>query len=166
VAKAGFATLIALVAFVYVSIAIGTQDYLWFLGSRIGTPRRITVHINGHSVQLGPGDPGFEEVHNALRATISQIRGYPQGIGISEETLSDYRETYWSVKAEYDEPIRLRSRFRFGEPTELLLPLTGRHTEHNVLFLGRDGKYYTGPSLRSTGEVQRVLAEHDLAPDD
>lgn len=158
------AAVVAIVVLVYVAVSIGTEDFLWFLQRTSSAPVEIQVHFDGQTVVLGLDDPRFQDISNVIRLTVTQVEGYAQRLGLSDRSLDDYRTLYWSVEALYEEPLILHSRFRFGQPDQLLIPLTGRHTEQNVTFLAQDGNFYTGPSVASTVELQRTLRSYGLAP--
>jgi hypothetical protein len=158
------AAVVAIVVLVYIAVAIGTEDFLWFLQRTRSTPVEIQVHFDGQTEILTATDPRFEDINDAIRLTVTQVEGYPQRLGLSEQSLADYRQVYWSVEALYEEPLVLHSRFRFGEPDHLLIPLSGRHTEQNITFLAQNEIFYTGPSLASTVELQRTLRSYGLAP--
>jgi len=162
--RAILAAVIAIGVVVYIAVSIGTADFLWFLQRSGGTPVEIQVHFDGQTTLLTPADPQFQDIANAIRITIGKVEGYAQQIGLSEKSLDDYRQIYWSVEAVYTEPLVLHSRFRFGRPTQLLIPLTGRHTEQNITFLAQNESFYTGPSVASTVELQRTLRQYGLAP--
>ncbi|MGB0389565.1 MAG: hypothetical protein ACPGWR_32495 [Ardenticatenaceae bacterium] len=162
--RAILVTIFAILVVAYVSIAIGTGDYLWFLQSALEDPERIVINFEGQAVTLKQNDANFQDVSNALKVTMSNTYGFAQNVGLSDETLQDYRAHYWSVEAFYAQPVRLHSRFRFGELRQIILPLSGRHSDQNILFLGQNEQFYTGPSLKSTTELQRTLREYDLAP--
>jgi len=162
--RAMAAAVIAIGLVVYFVIAVSTADFLWFLQQTRGVPIQIQVHFDGQTVILDEGDPRFQDIANALRLTITKIEGYAQQIGLSDRSLQDYREIEWSVEVFYADPLILHSRFRFGKPTQLLIPLSGRHTEQNITFLAQNGSFYTGPSVASTVELQRTLRQYGLAP--
>lgn len=162
--RALIATLFAIVVLVYATIAIGTSDYLWFLKRVPADPLEIVIHFDGQTVSLEQSDANFMDISNALKLTITQLYGYPQSVGLSSQTLQNYREHDWSIEAFYDEPLRLHSQFRFGEPRQLILPLSGRHAEQNIMFLGLEEQFYTGPSLKNTQELKRTLRDYGFAP--
>lgn len=164
--RALVAILFAIVVLVYFSIAIGTGDFLWVLQRPPTDPVEIRVHFEGQTVSIWPSEPHFLDISNAIKLTITQIYGYPQNLGLSERTLQDYRQRDWSIEAFYKEPLLLHSRFRFGAPHQFILPLNGRHAEQNILFLGQEEQFYTGPSLKTTQELKRTLREYGLAPEE
>jgi hypothetical protein len=148
----------------YGVVAIGTNDPFWFLQRASGSPAQIAIHIEGETVWLLPDDPAFAEVSHVLQATLSKTMGYNQFLGLSEQSLLDYRTQEWTFEAFYTEPLTLHSQFRFGEPHQVFIPLSGGHAENNAFFLGNEDNLYAGPYLESTLELRRTLEDLSLAP--
>lgn len=146
-------------AIVFCVSAMANTDPLWFLPYSNVTPAYIVVHQNGCNVTLLPGQSGFDEMTAALNQSLSQIDGYEMGFGLSPESLKEYREKERSVEVYFDKPIKIHVPYRFGDPSNLLIPLTGAFAETRTLFGGRDGDYWGGALRLKTTEPVRRAAE-------
>lgn len=148
----------------YGVVALGTGDPLWVLQKATGAPTEIIVYLEGEQHVIRAGDPGFDDLSYALQTTLSETRGYNQFLGISDQTLADYRQVYWAVEARYSDPLVLHSQYRFGNPRQALIPLSGRHADRQVVFLGNNDVFAAGPYLDDVLQLRRTLETHSLAP--
>ncbi len=155
-----FAIALVVGAVVFCSGALANADPLWFLPYSNETPAYIVVHQDGCSVTILPGQSGFDELTAALNQALSQIDGYEQGFGLSADSLKEYRSGKERVVEVYfDKPIKIHVPYRFGDPSNLLIPLTGPFAETRTLFGGRDGDYWGGALRLKTTEPVRRAAE-------
>lgn len=146
------------IAFCGGSLANG--DPLWFLPYSNVTPAYIVVHQNGCDVTLLPGQSGFDEMRSALNETLSQIDGYESGFGLTLESLNDYRKKERTVESYFDKPIKIHVPYRVGEPTNILIPITGYFADTRSIFSGREGDYWAGAlRLKTTEPVKRAAEQ-------
>ncbi len=146
-------------AIVFCMGALANVDPLWFLPYSNEMPAYIIVYQNDCKVTILPGQSGFEEFAAALNQTLSQIDGYEPGFGLSVESLKEYREKERAVEAYFDKPIKIHVPYRFGDPSNILIPITGYFAETRSLFGGRDGDYWSGALRLKTIEPLRRAAE-------
>ena len=147
----GFVSIVAVIAF-------AAQDPLWFLTNFDERPARITIYHEGQRTELQRGDPDFAELAEAVRLSLAQGVARQSGIGLSQGSLEDAYNLYVTVEAFFDQPVKLHTWFNTGRPTQMLIPITGRHSDLDVVFLGRENQYTAGaPALKTTGPIQDVL---------
>ena len=145
-------------AAVYASIAISTQDVLWFAKRFDVLPTRIIVYQEGQRTDLSAGQPGFAELGEAIRASIAQGVAHPSGLGLSEASRQDAYQLYTTVEAFFDRQVKVHAYFNTGPATQALFPITGRHSDRNVAFLGADGAYFAGaPVLKTIQPIRDAL---------
>ncbi len=140
-----------------------TQDPLWFVSSFDERPVRIVVYYNGEKSEWIVGDPGYEVLAEAVRQSLDQGVLRQSGIGMGEQTLRDAYTRYVTVEAFFSHPVKLHANFYTGHPTQMLFPITGRHSELNVVFLG-DGQEYlvNPPALKTTQPLREALAKLNI----
>jgi hypothetical protein len=154
--------LVAVVGFGFVSIvsiiAFAARDPLWFVTNFDERPARITIYHEGQRTELQRGDPGFAELAEAVRVSLAQGVARQSGIGLSQGSLEDAYNLYVTVEAFFDQPVKLHTWFNTGRPTQMLFPITGRHSDLFVVFLGREDQYMSGaPALKTTEPIRDVL---------
>ena len=145
---------------IYGTISVTAQDPFWFLKGFGYQPEAIVVyHDQGRRTELHPGDPGFAELSDAIRACLAAGAERPSGIGFSNASLLDAYTRYLTVEAFFRQPVKLHAWFDTGEPTRMLFPLTGRHAELSLVLLGRNGKYWSSPPALKTVAPLREAVE-------
>jgi hypothetical protein len=151
---AGFVLLIA-----YGTISVTAEDPLWFLDRFQSYPARIVVyHHEGKRTELRPGEPGFDELARAIQASLAAGAERPSGIGFSDASLLDAYSRYVTVEAFFDQPVKLHAWFDTGAPTQMLFPITGRHSELAVVALGNNGRYLASPpALKTVEPIRQAL---------
>ncbi len=143
---------------IYGTIAFSARDAVWFLTGFGVKPARITLHHDGQHTQLGYDDPGMAELAEAVRASLAQGVERQSGIGLSQGSLEDAYNVYVTVEAFFDQPVKLHTWFNTGWPRQMLFPITGRHSDLSVVFLGEQGQYWSGaPALNTTQPIRDVL---------
>jgi len=154
--------LLAVIGFVlvaiYVVIAFSTQDAIWFSKGFHELPTRIIVYQEGQRTELSAGQPGFADLAEAIRASVAQGVAGPSGIGLSEASQEDAYQRFVTLEAFFDRTVRVHAYFNTGPATQMLFPITGRHSDGNIVFLGADGAYFAGaPILKTTLPIRDAL---------
>jgi len=143
---------------VYTVIAFSAQDALWFTKEFHELPTRIIVYQEGQRTELSAGQPGFAELAEALRASVAQGVAGPSGLGLSEASRQDAYQLYVTLEAFFDAPVKVHAYFNTGPATQMLFPITGRHSDRDVVFLGAHGAYFAGaPLLKTTQPLRDAL---------
>jgi hypothetical protein len=155
--------LIGVVGFVavviYGSISLAAQDPVWFLTSFNEKPIRVIVYNTGKKTVLEPGQPGFTEVSTAILSSLNLGVARQSGIGLSEGSLQDAYTKFETVEVFYSHPVKLHAPFSTHLATQMLFPITGRHSELAVVFLGYGGNYMSdSPALNSTEPISKALS--------
>ncbi|MGC8781326.1 MAG: hypothetical protein ACP5UQ_10710 [Anaerolineae bacterium] len=156
----GFGVLVVLV-----TIALAAQDPLWFWSRFEERPVRVIVYSGGRQIVFEPGRRGYDELAEAVRASLAQGVVRSSGIGLSAASLEDAYRLYVTVEAFFARPVKLHAAFNTGWPTQMLFPITGRHSDQPVVFLGRNGQYMAnGPVLKTVEPIRSVLRTLGLLP--
>ena len=140
----------------YGTIVFTTGDFFWFL-KRFGShPASIVVYYDqGKRTELHPGQPGFDDLASAIQTCLSEGLERPSGIGFSDASLLDAYTRYITVEAFFEQPVQLHAWFDTGPATQMLFPITGRHSEMSLVLLGTRGKYLASPPVLKTIEPLR-----------
>ncbi len=140
----------------YGTIAFTTGDFFWFLKRFEGHPARIVVYYdNGRRTELHPDQPGFDELAHAVQTCLSGGLERPSGIGFSDASLLDAYTRHVTVEAFFERPVQLHAWFDTEPATQMLFPITGRHSEMSLVLLGTNGKYLASPPVLKTIEPLR-----------
>jgi hypothetical protein len=153
VAVIGFGLLV-----VYLTIALSAQDLLFFTTGFDALPERIVIYQAGQRVELRSGQPGYMEMAEAVRVCLAQGTARASGIGLSQGSLDDAFGLYLTVEAFFSQPVKLHAAYNTGAPNQMLFPITGRHSDQPVVFLGKDGAYLAnGPVLKTVQPIRETL---------
>ena len=60
------------------------------------------------------------------------------------QTLADYAENSLVVELYFDKPLQFNTLARTGAPTQLLIPIEGRHAAGAYVFRGAQGEWWFG----------------------
>lgn len=149
----GFLALVPLLVITFL-----TGDLEWFRNDFSTLPGRVVVYEDGQSHQYIPGTPGYNEVAEAVRASLAAGAIRSSGIGLSPQSQDEARSRYTSVEAFFDQPVKLHAAFNTGSPTQMLFLLTGRHAELPIVFLGVNGEYFSNaPYLNTVDPLKKAL---------
>ncbi len=152
-----FLGLVAVVA--YGTISFAAHDLIWFMPGFTERPARIVVYKSGAQTVFTPGQRGYDELAAAIVDSLNQGVARQSGLGLSEASLQDAYHSYLTVEAFWTEPVKIHAWFDTHQPTQMLFPITGRHSETNVVFLGENGVYMSNsPALKTTQPISSVLA--------
>jgi hypothetical protein len=147
----------ALVA-IYGTLTLAAQDPTWFLTSFDERPTRMVVYRVGQRIELQAGQPGFDELAEAVRSSLAEGVSRPSGIGLSEGSLQDAYSLNLTLEVFFDRPVKLHAWFDTDRPTRMLFPITGRHSEMPIVFLGRSDKYMSNaPMLKTVEPIRSTL---------
>ncbi|MBN1661399.1 MAG: hypothetical protein JXA93_23610 [Anaerolineae bacterium] len=146
---------------VYGTLSVTAQDPLWFLRRVEAHPVRFVIyHHEGKLTDLRPGQEGFDQLSSAVQAALEQGIDRPSGIGFSDASLLDAYSRYITVEVFFDPPALLDAPYAIGEPTQMLIPITGRHSDQPLVLLGNEGKYWSNaPLLHTVEPIRRALQE-------
>lgn len=147
-----------LVVAVFGTIAFAAQDPLWFAQGFSERPVRIIVFKAGARTEFQPGQPGFAELSAAVLQSLNGGIARQSGVGLSADSLQDAYNRYMTVEVFYSRPVKLHAWFNTHAPTQMLFPITGRHSEQSVVFLGSGGIYLSNsPALNTVEPIRLAL---------
>jgi len=144
----------------YGIVSLTSRDPLWFLKRVEGQPSRMVVYHGGQRTELLPGEAGFNELASAVQTSLAQGFARLSDLGFSEESLQDAYARYVTLEVFFDQPVELHTWFYPGRTTQMLFPITGRHSEMSVVLLGDRGRYRAGaPVLETIEPIQEALKD-------
>lgn len=151
------------VAAVYLLNALNTGNWFWFKGNALHVrPSRIVVVDHGKRTLITPGQPHFNALADAAEASLSKLNNTDLiAIGLSEQTLADYNEDSLVVELYFDHPVVFNSMARAGEPTQLLIPIEGRHAGGGYVFRGAQGEWWHG-AVRMADDTPLMAALYEM----
>lgn len=132
---------------IYLLNAFNSGNWLWFQGKVVALdpPSRIVVVNNGERLVLQPGTDYYNELAEAAVQALSDFNNTDLvSIGLSEQTLADYAEDALVVELYFDRPLQFNTLARTGKPTQLLIPIDGRHAAGAYVFRGAQGEWWFG----------------------
>ena len=132
---------------VYLLNAFNSGSWLWFQGKAavLDPPSRIVVVDNGVRTVLQPGTDYHNELSEAAVQALSKFNNTDLvSIGLSDQTLADYAEDSLVVELYFDRPLQFNTLARTGDPTQLLIPIDGRHAAGAYVFRGAQGEWWFG----------------------
>jgi hypothetical protein len=132
---------------IYLLNAFNSGSWLWFQGkvAVLDPPSRIVVVNNGERLVLQPGTDYYNELSEAAVQALSEFNNTDLvSIGLSDQTLADYAEDALVVELYFDRPLQFNTLARTGKPTQLLIPINGRHAAGAYVFRGAQGEWWFG----------------------
>jgi hypothetical protein len=143
----------------YATFALSSRDLLWFLRQFEDRPARIIVYSAGQQTELRPGDPGFDELADAVETSLAAGFARLSKTGFSEQTLQQAYSEHVTLEVFWSQPVELHTWFPTGRITQMLFPITGRHSEMSIVLLGDDGHYRAGaPVLEEMVPIRDALS--------
>lgn len=134
-------------AIVYLLNAFNSGSWLWFQSKAavLEPPSRIVIVNNGEQTVLQPGTDFYIEMSQAAVDSLSKFSNTDLiSIGLSEQTLADYASDALVVELYFDNPLQFNTLARTGKPTQLLIPIDGRHATGSYVFRGANGEWWFG----------------------
>jgi hypothetical protein len=142
----------------YGTVALSTQDALWFTSGYSGKPSRVIVYHDGQRSELQPGERAAIEIADAVEQSLVQGVAQNSGLGFSAGSLEDAYKLYVTLEVFFDQPVKLHATFSTGRPTQMLFPITGRHSDRPLVLLGVNGSYMSdGPVLKTIEPIKTAL---------
>lgn len=149
-----------LLAAIYCSTASFAKDPWWFKSDFADRPNRVVVYHDGQRTELQSGDAGFNELADAVTASLAGGVLRQSDTGLSDVSRQEAYARYVTVEAFFAQPVTLHAGFYTGHPTQMLFPITGRHSDFSIVFLGSDGEYWVNaPALKTTEPLRQAVKE-------
>jgi hypothetical protein len=119
---------------------------------------RVVVYNGGSRTEYQPGQPGFNELSGAVNESLNRGVARQSGLGLSPDSLKDAYNRYLTVEVFFSRPVKLHAWFNTHWPTQMLFPISGRHAETAVVFMGSGGIYLSNsPALNTTEPIRAAL---------
>ena len=100
---------------------------------------------HGERTVLNPGHPAFDTLVDAATQSLSKLNNSGiVDVGLSEQTLTDYATDSLVLELHFDSPVVFNTAARTGKPTQLLIPIEGRHADGGLVFRGEQGEWWYG----------------------
>lgn len=147
---------------IYALMAFNSQDLLWFTSKAVDAhPNRIVVWEDGEQTVIQPGHDNYNQLAEAVHLSLKDFNNTNLiNVGFGDESLSYYEDKGVMVELFYDQPVRFHAPFRTGEPTQLLVPVNGRHAGHDYFFRGGQGEWWFGAMrMANPTPLMNTLAE-------
>jgi hypothetical protein len=142
----------------YAMVSLTSRDALWFLRGFEDRPSRIVVYLGGQRTELLHGQAGFDELAEAVEASLAQGFARLSRTGFSDHTLQNAYTQHLTLEVFWDQPVELHTWFPTGRTTQMLFPITGPHSELALVLLGDEGRYRAGaPALNSMEPIREAL---------
>ncbi len=156
----GFILIVILI--IYALNAINTNDWLWFASTSVDAhPNRIVVWNDGEKMLIQPGHDDYIKLAEAAHLSLHDFSNTNLiNIGFGDDTLAYYEDDGMMIELFYDRPLNFHATFRTGEPTKLLVPVNGRHADHDYFFRGGQGEWWFGAMrMADSTHLLNTLAE-------
>ncbi len=131
---------------IYFVNVLNSGNWAWFMKTAVNvTPSRIIIIDHGEKTVLLPGHANFSTLATAAETSLSKLGNNDLvSIGLSEQTQLDYATESIVLELHFDSPVIFNSAARTGEPTQLLIPIEGRHSKGGYVFRGTQGTWWHG----------------------
>ena len=136
----------------YLMVSLTSRDLLWFWRRFHDQPSRIVVYQTGQNTEFLPGEAGYDELSNAVQASLADGFARLTSTGFSEQTLQKAHTQYVTLEAFFAHPVEIHTWFPTGRTTQTLFPITGPHAEPPIVLLGDRGHYRAGAPVLNTNE--------------
>jgi len=134
------------IATIYLVNAFNSGNWLWFRGNTTNVrPSRIVIVDEGVRTVLNPGHAAFTPLVEAATQSLSKLNNSGiVDVGLSQQTLNDYATNSLVLELYFDSPVVFNTAARTGKPTQLLIPINGRHADGGLVFRGDKGEWWYG----------------------
>lgn len=140
------ALIVFIMATIYLINVFNTGNWMWFQNNNVNVrPSRIIILDHGQRTIIQAGHPAFNDLADAAAASLSKLNNTDLvNIGLSDQTMTDYATDSLIVELYYDSPVVFGGIARTGKPTQLLIPINGRHAGGGYVFRGDQGEWWFG----------------------
>ncbi len=134
------------VVMVYGVNVMNTGNWFYFQSTSTHVrPSRIVIVDHGTKTVITAGHRYFVPLADAIETSLSELNNTDLvSIGLSKQTLSDYNTNSLVLELYFDQPVIFSGIARTGEPTQLLIPIDGRHAGGGYVFRGAAGTWWNG----------------------
>lgn len=150
------------VAIFYGVNALNTGDLLWFQSKAVNIePIRMVVVNAGEKETIIPGHEKFNSLAEAAQTSLSTPNNTALiNLGLSDDSLAYFENEGVLLELYFSRPVQYHTNYRAGEPTQLLVPIEGRHAGQGYFFRGADGEWWFGAMrMGDPAPLLNVMAE-------
>ena len=149
-----FIIVLVVIGLFYAINALSTRDWGWFLPNDDfnAQPMRVELYHEGESEFFYPGERPYIDMTAALNEQLRHpVANWPNGLrpAIVEEAMEEHTTLIFV----YASPVRIHTQWNIGNPTRLLVPVTGAFSTSERVYLGSEGGFGSG-----------AIVVNDLAP--
>ncbi len=131
---------------IYTLGVFSSGNWLWFLSNASEVDlARVVIVDQGERRTFTREDPDFEMLAAAVEESLHKFSNTGLvDIGLSDQTLDDYAREGLLMELYFGRPIEFNTLARAGRPTQLLIPMRGRHADGGYVFRGDNGTWWFG----------------------
>lgn len=149
---------VLLAATVYGIPLLTTADPLWPLPTAVH-PDALVVHWAGSDARIGPGDPRYAAIVDALNDALRSVEGIEYAYGLRPDDVAGLRSGGRALEAFFDRPTRIHGAYAVGSFTALLVPLAGPEADRRLILFGDAARYRAAPlRTRSLDRLRAAVA--------
>lgn len=144
----GLVTMVMIVVLLVWGVtSLTNEDPLWFIHRFTAQAESITIHWDGSTYTLKPGEPNYDALMNAFAKAIADPRGFEWEVGFSSQNIEDYRSQFKLAEFYFAEPVQVHTRHPYPEAATYLVPLDKTHALWQRVFA------FTGNTDYSSGPL-------------
>lgn len=131
---------------IYTLGVFSSGNWMWFLSTTSELDlARIVVVDQGERRTFTREDADFEMLAAAVKVSLHKFSNTDLvDIGLSDQTLDDYTRDGVLMELYFNSPVEFNTLARAGRPTQLLIPIQGRHADGGYVFRGDNGRWWFG----------------------
>jgi hypothetical protein len=139
-------------------------DALWFLRRFDARAEALVVYWESETYTLEPGDEHYEEIMDAFAQGVNHPSGFEWAVGLSSESIAQYREKFQLLEVHFSEPVQIHTRHPYPEASTFLVPLDKTHSHWRRVFpfTGRVD-YSSGPLNMSESNFRALYQAIEIA---
>ena len=134
------------VLIIYTLGVFSSGNWMWFLSNTTELDlARVVIIDHGERHTFTREDADFEMLAAAVNESLHKFSNTDLvDIGLSDQTLDDYAQDGVLLELYFGRPIEFNTLARAGRPTQLLIPIQGRHADGGYVFRGDNGRWWFG----------------------
>ncbi len=121
-------------------------DALWFISNFDAQAETLVIYWDGTAITLTADDPGYGDIMRTFSAAISKPVAFEWEVGLSEESITQYKQGYKLLEVQFSQPVQVHTRYPFIAAKTYLVPLDKIHAlSHRIYAFTGIMPYTSGP---------------------